>query len=295
MLVNRCRTGTKSQVRAAELALLNAPFGPGGWDEAIHAAAIACGGRGANLVRLGGSLPTLNIITGQDADRAHRYLACPDLWGPENWRVGSAQQAMAVSFDSHYQSYRAAIATSTYDDAALDLDMEFGCQAVLAEDGAGFVGLAIIRGRREGRCNPDAVATFKRLVVTAERAVRAERALGGEAAELASGQLARLCVPTMLTDGHGIVQAMSPAAEAVVISGRVARMRFSSLSLVDPEEDLRFQAALGALLRFDQRRGCTTELAFPDGRRIGLVHRPPVHGGLGFEPQLSLTLFGDWI
>jgi hypothetical protein len=154
----------------------------------MERAAWVCGGSAANLVGLGGPmLLPFNLFTGKMADRAQSYFTNPDLWGPGNWRVGSSAQPMTIQHDSHYGAYRrqhGQALSADYDDAVSDVDMQHGCQAVLMADQEHFLGLAIMRGRMEGRCDHSALFAFERIIRHAQRAVRVHLALDGEAGEL---------------------------------------------------------------------------------------------------------------
>ena len=101
-----------------------------------------------------------NLFTGKEADRAQLHFANPAMWGACNWRVGSSGDPMTIQHDGHYRSYRrqrGRSLTADYDDAVSDLDMQYGCQAVLMADQEHFLGLAIMRGRMEGPCDSSAL------------------------------------------------------------------------------------------------------------------------------------------
>ena len=119
-----------------------------------------------------------NLFTGKEADRAQLHFANPAMWGACNWRVGSSGDPMTIQHDGHYRSYRrqrGRSLTADYDDAVSDLDMQYGCQAVLMADQEHFLGLAIMRGRMEGPCDSSALFAFERVIRHAQRAVRVHR------------------------------------------------------------------------------------------------------------------------
>ena len=139
-------------LRRTELALMNAPFDEGGWAKAIELVATATGSSSANLVAIGGPLLLpLNMFVGRDSKQAASLFERPELWGACNWRVQSAGSPMSIQHEAHYAACRAAGGTMEYDDIVSDMDMQYGCQSVLISDERNFLGLALLRGRREGR------------------------------------------------------------------------------------------------------------------------------------------------
>jgi len=87
-------------LRETDEALMNAPFVEGGWMTALDMIARATSSRGANLVCLGGALPSLNLISGFDQDLVDRYFANPEMWGRHNWRVGTATGPFEIQHDA---------------------------------------------------------------------------------------------------------------------------------------------------------------------------------------------------
>jgi hypothetical protein len=258
----------------------------------------ACHSSAANLVGLGGPLGlSVNIFTGRNSDLAARYFAAPELWGATNWRVNSAGPAMSIQHEPHYAAYRASAVTADYDDAVLDLDIEYGCQSVLISDSRTFLGIALLRSRRDGRCDPATLERFARLIRVLHRSVRAELALQGEAAELLIGKTGELASATLLVDRFGCLAALTPAAEPLAAEDGPIRLCGLAIQLRDPHENRRFEQALHRMLStapeaagniFQMRVGRTAQQ--PRGRWIArLVHLPQREHGLGFSPSLAVT------
>lgn len=286
-------------LRQTELALMNAPFDEGGWARAIEMVAIATGSSSANLVALGGPLLLpLNMFVGRDSQQAANLFERPELWGACNWRVRSAGSPMSIQFEAHYAACRAAGGTAEYDDIVSDMDMQYGCQSVLISDQHNFLGLALLRGRREGPTDEIVRARFQHLLFHVQRAIRVQLALDGEAAELALGEMASVNCRLFLLDRHGCLSAMTASAEALLEDDGPARLSGLSLSLRHPEEDWHMHAAMARLLRerddcsgpqvHEMRAGRSAE--FPKGRwRVALVRLPQRANGLGFEAQLAVS------
>ena len=278
----------------AALAILNAPFEERGWERAVGAICEATGCHGAHLLGVGGPLVLpLNIVSGLD-ENIHKYLGNAHLHGRVNWRVGSTTVPMAIQHDIHYAAYRAANDTADYDDAASELDMPFGCQAIVLGDESMFLGIAMMRGRREGPCTPETLGSFAALLPRLQRSVRMQLALDGEAAELMLGDMAALHGATILLDRLGSLSAMTSAAEAafeedgpLMLAGLAVRVR-------DPAQDGRFQRALARLLK------CNDVLSTPLHQmnvslrdrswQLVIMRLPDREHGLGFDPHLAVTL-----
>lgn len=281
--------------------MINAPFDEGGWQTAIERAAWVCGGTAANLVGLGGPmLLPFNLFTGKVADRAQSQFANPTLWGSCNWRVGSSADPMTIQHDTHYRAYRrqhGPALTAEYDDVVSDLDMQYGCQAVLMADQEHFLGLAIMRGRMEGRCDPSSLFAFGQVIRHAQRAVRVHLALDGEAGELLVGDWADHSAPMLVLDRFGGLCAMTPTAEALLEESGPLSLRGISIAARDRREDRCFQATLARLLQVgDDAVGphlhqmvIGRSARHPNGSwRLSIVRLPRRPHGLGFDPHLVL-------
>jgi hypothetical protein len=285
-------------IRETELAILNAPFEGSGWHHAVDMISSACGSSAANLVGLGGPLGlSLNIFTGRNSDLAARYFATPELWGPSNWRINTAGAPMTVQHEAHHAAYRSVADTADYDDAVSDLDIPFGCQSALVADSRTFLGLALLRSRRDGPCDAEVLARFGKLIRDLHRAVRVELALQGEAAELLVGRTAGLASATLLLDRFGCLSALTPVAESLMEADGPVRLCGLAVQLRNHHDNKRFEKALHWMLNGDQegagdvfemRVGCTA--ADPRGHWIArIVHLPQREHGLGFDPSIAVT------
>lgn len=284
-------------LRRAELRILNAPFEERGWELAVEAVAEATGSHAAQLLGLGGPmcLP-LNVFVGAPA--AHRqHIDNVELHGPCNWRVGSTTTPMAIQREADYARYRRSHDTADYDDAASDMDIQYGCQSALLLDSRNMIGLAVLRGRRDGATTPEVLAAFASLRHHMARAIRMQIALDGEASELMVGRFEALNGATLLLDRHGCIAALTPAAEALVGEGGPLRLAGVTVELLQRTENAQLVGLMARLLRAEavgevaqMRIGCSTE--HPRGQwRLFLTRLPDRRDhGLGFEPHLALTL-----
>ena len=284
-------------LRETELAILNAPFEERGWERAVERIAAATRSSGAHLLGIGGPmLLPLNVVVGNYAGY-ESYFANPDLHGKCNWRVSTATVPMAIQLEPDYAAYRRTHDTSDYDDGVSDLDIPFGCQSAMFLDHNGMIGLALLRSRRDGLCQADTLRDFARLRHQLARSIRVQMALDGEAAELMVGDTERLSGATVLLDRHGNLCALTECAEQLL--GEMGPLWLDGLSvrLRDAGEDEQLQRALARLLKSDGHSGVIVHQARvgrSGGPRrawhLAAARLPHRRHGLGFEPQLAITL-----
>ena len=282
-------------LRQAELRILNAPFEERGWENALEAVAEATRSHAAQLLGIGGPLLIpLNIFVGPPATYRH-YIEDAELHGPCNWRVGSTATPMAIQHEGDYAAYRLSHETSDYDDAVSDMDIQYGCQSALLLDPRNMIGLALLRGRRDGPSTSETLSRFAFLRHQMARAVRMQIALDGEASELMVGDLEAVHGATLLLDRHGCIAALTPAAETMLNDGPL-RLVGLAVELADQAENAKFVRLIAQMLRGEppgdavrMRVGCSA--GHPRGRwQLFITSLPQRLGhGLGFEPRLALT------
>ena len=284
-------------LREADLSILNAPFEEGGWERALLTIAEATGSHAAQLLGIGGPmLVPLNIFVGSPAI-FRNYIEDPDLHGPCNWRVGSTTVPMAIQHEEHYRAYRQTQPTSDYDDAASDMDIPFGCQSALILDEHNLLGLALLRGRRDGPCDGEVLSRFAHIRHQVGRAVQTQIALDGEASQLMLGNMESLQGATILLDRHGCIAAMTPTAETLFTDRGPFRLSGITVELRDRGENEQLSKMLARLYRSDSSSGVEKAqigrlLSDPTGRWQLFVTKLPRRLGhsLGFEPHIAITV-----
>jgi hypothetical protein len=280
-------------LREIELAILNAPFEERGWNRAVQGIVEATGSAAGHLLGMGGPLLLpLNVFEG-DVPGIERYLGDPRFHAATNWRVGSVTVPMAIQHEAHYAAYRQTHDTADYDDATSDLDIMYGCQSALLLDQHNMLGIALLRGRRNGPCTAETLSRFALLRRQLARAVRLQMALDGEAAEMMVGGAEQLHGATLLLDRHGSLCALSPAAEPLFEEGGPLKLAGLGVELVTRSENASFQKALARLLAGDGYRDSLvheTRIGSEGRWRLFAVRLPHRENGLGFEPHLAITL-----
>lgn len=286
-------------LKEAELAIVGAPFEDGGWERAILAMADATRSTAAQLIGMGGpALLPLNIFVGAPSSFTH-YIRSAYLHGPINWRIGAVGAPMSIQHEAHYSHYRSAIDTSDYDDAAAEMDIPFGCQSPIVIDGRNFLGVALLRGRREGPCTPDTLEAFARMRQLVARAIEVRISLDADRAWAMLDGSAGENQVTFLLDRFGSVCAASDEAIALIGPGGLFLPGEIALTLHDPGDDRRFRSALARLYSVDLTSGAslvaTLRLGMaspaPMGQWRMVMARLPVDPGeLGFGPVVALSL-----
>lgn len=282
-----------SDVRAAEAAILNAPFDERGWERATLAIAQATGSTAAQLLGFGGPLLLpLNVVAGEIGGPTG-HLCNAHLYGPCNWRINSVGPAMSVQHEAHYRAYAATHDTRDYDDAVVDVDLPFGCQSAMAVDSGRLIGISLLRRHRDGACDDEVLQRFLYLRQHLWRSIRAQLAMDGETARLMLGDMEALHCATMLLDRHGLLSEMTPAAEALFEEGGPLRLLGLSVHMAPARCDTPFQSLLGLLLSPDGPSLVETRIALPGPTgavwRVVGTRLPARENGLGFEPCLALT------
>ena len=285
-------------VREAELAFLNAPFDEGGWHRAVQLIAQATRSNNAQLIGIGGPrVEPFNVICDIPHD-PHGHLSNMDLHGQVNWRVGTTLGAGTLQHEGDYAAYRAVHDTGDYDDACSDLDGLFGCQMALMMDPGCLIGLTLMRSRRDGPCDIQAIEVFGRIARQAQKAIRVQLALGQDAAELMLGGVGSRRDATFLLDSFGQLSALTEAAEQLFDHPNGLRLDGLTPRMAEASEQAAVEAAYRRLFASDGVSGPVLHEVRvgrsadrPEGRwRLHAVRLPAIPHAFDFRPALAVTL-----
>lgn len=285
-------------VREAELAFLNAPFNEGGWHRAVQLIAQATGSDNAQLIAIGGPRTAPLHVIGAVPHDPHGHLSNLHLYGSVNWRVGTTGGAGTLQHEQHYAAYRALHDTSDYDDACSDLNGLFGCQMALVTDPTCLIGLTLMRTRKDGPCDAQAIENFRRVARQALKATRVQLAIGQEAAELMLGGIAGQTEATFLLDCLGQLAAMTVGAERLFDHPFGLRLDGMSPRLANGAEQAAVAGAYRRLLASDGINGPVLHEVRvgrsadrPEGRwRLHVVRLPGIPHAFDLQPALAVTL-----
>jgi DNA-binding CsgD family transcriptional regulator len=192
------------------------------WIGALRAMADATGSKHGQLIGIGGprSIP-FNWVSELDEKPIRDFVAIGGGSPEINPRVhaGTMTDVLEIAHEDHYEAALPHLKSNIYLDYSAEHDIPNGCQTKLSEDEHGLIGLALLRSERDGRTTPDVHALFAAIVPHARSAVRIHAALERDAPLLLAGALERMGSAAFICDAHGLIRAMTPAAERHLTSG----------------------------------------------------------------------------
>ncbi|HEY0635434.1 MAG TPA: hypothetical protein VGE00_08630, partial [Gammaproteobacteria bacterium] len=166
-----------------------------GWQEALTALAAATGSRTAQLC---GEVTTgaaeFNFITEFDpaalAEMPDAGAGDPSL--NTRLQVGARLPVLQVFADGDFLSKEARRANRFYSDFSVRYDIPFSCQTSVVKANGAWIGLAVIRSRRQGEIGARERALFASIAPHVRAAVQTHLALEQQGALLLAGALERI-------------------------------------------------------------------------------------------------------
>ncbi len=203
---------------------LSAALEPHLWDDALRAMATATGSQHGQLIGFGPGAAPFNWISDIDASALERAAAA-DLHSPDsNFRIAAdiVPGRPDVVHEAHYDAARQGLTRGGgYLDLCADLDIFDGCHSRLAAGGGLMIGLALLRGRKDGRTGQEQRDLFAHVAGHARTAVRLQRAIEHRGLALLTGAFEAMGRACWLLDASGRVGGMTPQAQDVLSSGRI--------------------------------------------------------------------------
>ncbi|AHE56191.1 helix-turn-helix transcriptional regulator [Sphingomonas sanxanigenens] len=194
------------------------------WMPALAALASATGSAHGQLVGIGGPrVVPFNWVTGFSQAAIDQFVEIDGGDPLINPRVAVSIGApvLEVRSEADYRAVAPAMRSDVYADFARDHDIAYGCQAKLAEDDAGLIGLAVLRGERDGETTAEQRALFAAVAPHVRAAVRLQAALENQGLALVRGVLDAVSAAVLLCARDGRIRAATPAAEALLGNGRL--------------------------------------------------------------------------
>jgi DNA-binding CsgD family transcriptional regulator len=108
-----------------------------------------------------------------------------------------------------------------------------------------LVGLAVLRTHREGHITEPERAVFASLAPHVRAAVRTQAALEGNGAALLAGAMDALSIPAFVCDRTGLVKALTPAAEQLVLGNRALQLKEGRLRASQSADARELENAIG--------------------------------------------------
>lgn len=202
---------------------LSAALEPEGWDAAIRAMAHATGSRHGQLIGFGPETAAFNWISDIDASLVARGAAIDQSRPDLNFRIGADRIAGRpdIVHEAHYDVARRQLDNDDYLDMCAEFDIFDGCQTRLLAEPGMMIGLALLRGRDDGRTTPEQRALFAEIAGHARAAVRLQKSVEEQGFALLAGAFENMARACWLIDSTGRVGGMSSKAETLLSEGRV--------------------------------------------------------------------------
>lgn len=219
------------------------------WLPAIRALASATRSSLGQLIGIGGPAVLQFNLVDLPADADADFLAIGAGSPKVSTRVaaGDLARPMQVAHEPDYDAVRPTLQTDIYRDFERKWDIPHGAQATLERSDDALFAVAMLRSESDGRTTPEQVATFSAALPFVRAALRTQLSLGGQGARLLAGALEAVSSSAFLLDAGGVLQAATPAAEAMLSAGRL-RLRDGRLCALDPLDDRRLQSAVALAL-----------------------------------------------
>ncbi|HYE42920.1 MAG TPA: hypothetical protein VEA15_05945 [Caulobacteraceae bacterium] len=283
----------EDHLRSAVDTFRRAAVGQSSWQDAMAVLADAGGGAIGNLV--GVEDGRLQFLWANDSD--------PDLWieigdamhteqmNPR-LRLGGAAGVFERVEGHDFGSDEMMRRYPRYAEVCRKFDVGFGPQMNLQRTDTCYVGLAVLRRRREGHGTAADGEAIDALAPHILDAVKLRRTIEDQGALIARDALEAMGVAAFLCDGWGRVRRMTPSAEALVGPGGPLMLKNGGLAFRSEDLTRRLQDVLAAA-SVDVLAPLRTLAAIvgPGDRLVVEVSPLPITPGLvGFAPRTLVTV-----
>ncbi|WP_336967795.1 helix-turn-helix transcriptional regulator [Sphingobium aromaticiconvertens] len=228
---------------------IEAALEPHLWRDVLGEMADATGSAHGQLIGFGPGAAAFNWVSGVDeamlVSAGAMNLVTPDV----NFRVAADRvgNGAPIVHEAHYDDVRDTLRGDDYLDLCSDLDIPHGCQTRLLVDKGSMIGLALLRGERDGRSSIEQRDLFARLAAHAGAAVRMQRAIELQGFALLAGTFEAMDKACWLVDGSGRVGGMTPAADRLLADTRLT-LKDGRLGTMRADEARRIARALYTVL-----------------------------------------------
>jgi DNA-binding CsgD family transcriptional regulator len=224
-----------------------AATGGGTWHRALEKLAEATGSRSAQLIGFGRDYTVPFNIATNLSDAALRDFVSSRGNDPKvNPRL---QQALLteipnVATESDFLSPEEHAEHPHFKGYAARWDIPFSCFTIVERRDGMLIGLAVLRSKAQGHIGTREREMFASIAPHVRTAVRTRLALEGQGAKIAARLLDAVSLAVFVCDRHGVVRAMTTAAESLVTHGAVLQINNSRLNLTAPAEGIKLQEAI---------------------------------------------------
>jgi DNA-binding CsgD family transcriptional regulator len=270
---------SERDIQTARGLLLEAPFDPELWPQALTAVARAVGGRSGQLVGMDGQGDfTVHWLTGI-ADDERREIEAFGLADPKinpRLRIGLHAPLMRLVADQDHIDADVRRCHPIYAEVFDRLDLAHNCQVVLRREEDLLLRASVTRSRGEGPFRAEDFRAFAALAPHLEAAVRLQIALETTRARAMLESLEAVRTPAFVLDGSGRVIDASVSAHLLASVGDVIRVRTGRLEAAMAQDQRALADAIdGALAILRGEEGAAGGAVWLNSASQG--------GGLAFE------------
>jgi DNA-binding CsgD family transcriptional regulator len=249
----------------------SAALGTSTWYSALAGFATATGSGIGELIALGPNATVpIHLMTNCDPALHADFLALRGNEPEVNPRVDAGMRAPALTVlaENDFLTPEEHRKHPHYQEFARPWDIPYICLSTLDRRDGVLIGLAVCRSEREGHISTQQRHVFAALAPHVRAAVRMQMSLETEGAKLSAGLLEALSLPAFLCNRSGIVQAMTPAAEAIIARGHSLQVKARQLIAANDLDN-------NALVRAIEGAANTEELAsrIPRTVIVRSIHR----------------------
>lgn len=223
-----------------------------GWYAALAGLAEATGSQTGELISIGDDAAVpVNILTNIDPRFQEAFVLAGGGDPKINPRVRAGLQSpsLKVLAESDFITPDEYQRDPHYQEFARPWDVPYICLSTLDRTPGMLVGLAVLRTHREGHITEPERAVFASLAPHVRAAVRTQTALEGNGAALLAGAMDALSIPAFVCDRTGLVKALTPAAELLVLGTRVLQLKEGRLRASEPTDAKELEHAIGIAAR----------------------------------------------
>jgi DNA-binding CsgD family transcriptional regulator len=211
----------------------NAALGLGSWTDALNALAAATGSRGGELIGLGAEAAVpFNWFTEADPSAAPEFVEAGggDPRINSRVRIGGSAPELTVLDERDFTSAEDGRRFPEYGEWMRRHDMRFACLSPLLRQDGLLVGLAVVRGEKQGNVSDEQKRAFAAVAPHVRAAVRTQMAMETQGLALLTHALDAIEAAAIVCDGSGLVRALSPLADRLLAEGRWLRLRGGRLA-----------------------------------------------------------------
>ena len=272
---------------------LSAALEPEKWGTAIKAMAEATGSRHGQLIGFGPGSSGFNWISDIDPSVIKKSATIDQSRPDLNFRVAADRvpDRPEIVHEAHYDVARRSLRSDDYLDLCSDLDIFDGCQTKLVASEGQMVGLALLRGSKDGRTGEKERELFGRIAGHARAAVRLQLSIEQQGFALLSGTFEAMERACWLLDATGRVGAMTPRADALLSSTRL-RVSDGWLASERPDETRAMVRAMRSVIEPPGRTADPVALVDDAGGIAMVLEFHPLPTGpwaMAFAPRAIVT------